>query len=376
MFLRLWACRLSKLVNFLLFLRMALLIRTIILFFLVVLASCSKPQFNLEFNLKSEITDNYNVTYYATDKKGGKTIQAVASVREGKCELLGATMQPTLVFLTKRASKLPLVMFAERGQKIEISGSDSDPLEWEVAGNPINEALSGWRISNENILKDCNPDSVNTAVKDFVVENPGNPVSTILMLCYFFRNNDEREFTDLMYTLEGEAKDPVWLRRVGRIDQLQHSYSYPARLESLVMKSVNKDGDTLRIDGKNPVLLALWQTGTSEKGSIIDSLKILEKDYKDTLRILADICVDPDSAAWRTAIRKDSLNEKTKRLWAPSGLTDPRLVKLKVNSLPYFIVFDSVGQQSFRGKDLAKAMEIYRKEMTERDSLEKANRKK
>lgn len=341
----------------------------IFLLSIVIFTACGKNEFNMEFNIASDVTDNYNVTYYATDIRGGITVQAVASVREGKCELKGVTKLPTLVYITQRNSILPLVLYADKGNKIEISGDSKQPLDWNVEGNEINVGLSEWRLTNKNIFIECNSDSVNSAVRNYVEKNPESPVSTILMLCYFDRKINEREYNELLGSLKGEAKNSDWLKIIGRSDQLIHSYSFPARLESLILRSINKGGDTLMIDKKNPAMLIFWETGYSEKKSLIDSIKAMEKEFPDSSRLIADICLDIDSMAWRNAIKKDSLYKDMKRFWVPSGLTDPKMMKFKVDAIPYFIVFDKEGVQSYRGKEISEAMDDYRRIFNSSDSL-------
>lgn len=326
----------------------------------IVFTACGKNEFTLEFRLASEVTENYNVNYYATESNGGKTVQAVASVRDGKCELKGITKLPTLVYITNRTSLLPLVIYAERNNKIEISGDNKEPLQWSVNGNEINEELTVWRNRNKDILDTCIPDSVNGAVALFVEENSGSVISTILMFCYFNRKENEKKYEELMGLLKGEARNPEWLRILGRSDQMYHSYSYPARLENMVMRSTKKGGDTLIIDKKNPVMVLFWQNGYSDRKTIIDSIKALEKEFPDSARIIADVCLDIDSVGWRSAMRKDSLSEKMKRFWAPAGLNETTIQKLKVNAIPYYIVFNKEGIQSYRGTDLSDAIKEYR----------------
>ena len=343
-------------------------VRYIFFFSMLVLMSCGKNEFTLDFNLNSEITENYNVIYYATDIKGGRTVQAVASVRDGKCILNGVTKKPTLTYITARNSSLPLVIYAEKGNKIKISGESKDPLQWIVEGNEINMQLSEWRVKNFEILSGKETDSINSVVKKYVEDNLDNPVSAILILCYFNRDKNERLYTQLMSSLKGEARQYEWLKRIGRVDQLSHNYFYPARLQSLVMRSIKDGADTLIIDEKNPALLLFWQTGDNERKTLIDSLKAMEKEFPDTSIIVADICVDVDSISWKSVMKKDSLY-KIKRFWAPAGLADQTVMKFKVPRLPYYIVFDRKGQQYYRGSDLSEAITDYRYLFSSKDTV-------
>lgn len=342
--------------------------RYIFFFSLLILTACGKNEFTFQFNLATDVTENYNVTYFATNSKGGLTIQAVASVREGKCELTGVTRLPTISYITTRNSKLPLVIYSKKGEKILLTGEGRDPLGWKVEGNDINLQLSEWRSENIDFLTRNETDSINRAVASFVEENYENPVSTLLMLCYYNRNKDERGYADLMGQLRGEAKNPEWLKVIGRSDQIYHYYYYPARLESMVMRSDKEGADTLKINYKNPTLLMFWQTGYDERKDLIDTLKILEKELPDSALLIADLCLDADSLAWKNAIKRDSLKH-VKRFWVPMGMTDPTMMKLRVPALPYFIVFDKEGNQDYRGGELSEAIGEYRKLYNMKDSV-------
>lgn len=339
---------------------MVRIIQYLFFFSMLFLMACTKNEFELEFNLAENVTDNYNVTYYATDKEGGITTQAVASVRDGKCILMGMTKKTTIVYITTKKSLFPLAIIVGKGEKISIEGDNKEPLSWKVENNKINRELSDWRIDNISILDANETDSVNRAVKNFVEENPENPVSTILIHCYYDRKKSEKEYVDLMSGLKGEARNKDWRKIIGRTDYTTIHNNYPASLKSLIFRSVNEYSDTLVADEQHPMFLLFWQTGGQEKTMIVDSIKTLIKDYPDKSRIIADVCLDIDSSAWRNAIRRDTL-DKVKRFWVPAGIADYDIMKLKVNSIPYYIVFEKDGHQSYRGSDLEEAMKEYRK---------------
>ena len=350
--------------------------RYIFLIPLLFLLSCGKSEFKLEFDLDKEITANYNVTYYAADTRGGITVQAVASVRKGECELTGITHKPSLAYITMRTSPVPLVVFLDKGTVIKISGEEEPPLTWNVEGGKINEQLNAWRLEHKDFLMNNDTDSINMAVRNYVEENPENPISLILMLSYFNRSVDEKGYNELMKNLNGEARETDWLTIAARSDQLYHSYFYPAKLQSMIMRGSEYGVDTLLTDGKNPVFISFWQTGYNDKKILIDSLKTLEKELPDSVKILADICLDVDSLGWKNAIRRDSL-EDVKRFWTPLGINDPTIQKFKVVSLPYFIVFNREGKQDYRGTSLEEAMKTYRTILnTSYPDLKKPKKKK
>lgn len=336
-----------------------LIFRCLLLFALLSLSACGKSQFSLDYNLEENVTDNFNVTYYATGTHGGKTIQAVASVRDGRCELKCYTMKPTLVYVTAKNSRIPLVFLAERGKNIEITGKGRNPLLWEVEGNKINSTLTEWRLNHEDLLTQANTHSINSIVADFVTEHPDNEASLILLLCYYNKSENEKGYSELMHSLDSKVKDREWLTMVARADQLNFQSSAPAILNSLVLRAETGNLDTIRINRRDPIFLLFWPNNYSERHLIVDSLKVLEKDYPDSVRLIADVCLDVDSVMWRQAIKRDSL-KTVKRLWEPSIVTNPSIGKLKVNTLPYYIVFDSIGYQTYRGNNLGDAIQEYR----------------
>lgn len=336
---------------------------------LLFLFGCGKPQFSLDFSLTEDVRENYDVTYYAADHKGGLTVQAVASVRDGKCELTGATKEPTLVSISTHGASVPLIVYARKGDKILISGEGRNPLGWKTEGNEINEKLTAWRLANLATLESNEPDSINRAVKDYAELNNSDPVATIIILSYYDRGADPGGYASLMASLRGPAREDVWLRVAARADQQFHGYAFPAKFQSLLMRSLGEWADTLKADGRNRVMLLFWQTGYAEKKDMVDSIKTLKEVYPDSVRIIADLCLDVDSATWRSAIRRDSL-DFIKRFWVPEGLADPTIRKFQVAGLPYFIVFDSLGNQIYRGDNLGRAMKAYR---AAPDSLSKEN---
>lgn len=331
---------------------------------LLLLGSCSKNEFYMDFNLSEDITDNYNVVYYASDIQGGKTVQSVAPVMNGKCRLLGVTKLPTLIYITEKNATLPLVVYVEKGEKIILTGNGKNPLEWKVEGNIINEDFSKWRETNLEILTGGNREEINKIVAEFVKDNASKPLSLIMMLSYFDRRLDEFEYVTLMGGLTKISEKDKWLTMAARSDQYDFSLYYPARIKSFVARSITNYPDTITFSSNSPAIFFFWQNELNNKKELVDSMKILVKEFPDSnKRIIADINLDSDTIIWRNGIRRDSL-KSTHRLWMPAGLADKDLLKLKVGNLPYYIVFDSLGLQQYRGGDIKEAVSQFRDLMT------------
>lgn len=331
---------------------------------LIVLAACGPNKFKVIFDLSSKVGGNYSVVYHAADKKGGLTIQGVVPLMQGKYELDGVTILPTLLFLSNATYKIPIVIYAEKGDKIEVTGEAPDPYTWKIGGNDINVRLSGWRNANAAVLLKGDPQSINKAVEQYVGKNPSDPVSTILLLTNFSRKTDDNLYRKLWSSLSGDAKDNKWTKLVGRADQPQPSLGRnPAKIRSMVARKFPAGVDTLRFNKVDASILFFWGGESMRNKQFFDTLKLISREFPDSSeRLIADICVEPDSMLWRNALRDDSI-KKVSRLWVPAGLADENLLKMKVDAAPFYIVVTSDGEQAYRGNRADSALVSFRRLM-------------
>lgn len=334
-------------------------LRFSIILLLSLLCGCGKNQSTLSFSLPDNLSTNISVVLYASNKKGGATIESVATVINGKGELRVPMYNPTLLYLFA-GGNMPVVVYAERGDKITVKGSDNNPDLWEIGGNPINEELSLWRNAHASTLFSGTKEEVNEAVADYVAENTDNPVSAILLLTAYSRSLDEIEFLDLWFSLGEKAEKERWMTIVSRSDMLISNIRRPGKLISMALRSLANGVDTIRPSAASATILYFWNNGMENRRELIDSLKILAKEYPDSAsRMIADISVDPDSISWRSPLRSDSVKDIA-RFWVPAGLADSRLMELQVTRTPFFMVVAPDGRQTYRGSDAGTAMKAFR----------------
>lgn len=338
---------------------MAQALRLSLIILLSLLCSCGKNQCELSFSLPADLSANFRVVHYASNKKGGAMIESVATVMNGKGELRAAMVNPTLLYLYA-GGNVPLVIYAERGDKIPVKGTDSNPNHWDVGGNTINEDLSLWRNAHASTLMSGTKAEINEAVADYVEQNLNNPVAAIILLTAYSRSENEIEFVDLWYRLGEKADKERWMRMVSRSDMLQTSVRRPGKLLSMALRSLANGVDTIRPSASSATIILFWNNGMERRRELIDSLKVLAKEYPDSAsRMIADISVDPDSISWRSPLRSDSV-KNIARFWVPAGLADSRLMELQVNRTPFFMVVSPDGLQTYRGTDASAAMKAFR----------------
>lgn len=328
--------------------------------FLMLLTGCRKKEFSITFEVEQSVNANYRLIYYASDKNGGFTRESAVAINAGKGDFRGPTINPALVYLYTGPKAYPLMIYAERGEDIKVTGKDPSPARWKVEGNDINEEWSAWRNENAEAIISADPEKINKAVARYVIANPENPLSALLLLTTYSRMEDETGFRRLWRDLQGEAADPKWAVLAGRADQPSRYIATPGRVESVAFRSMQNGVDTLRPDSVKATLLFFWNNSSSDRSTQTDSIKALAKEFSDSSkRMIADICLDADSVTWRSTIRTDSL-KKVARLWAPAGLADSRIMLLDVPRTPFFIVLSPDGHQRFRGSDLDSAFSCFR----------------
>lgn len=332
----------------------------LLLFVLIALGGCVKNEVKVDFQLPKNVNDAYKMIYYASDPAKGWFVETVAAVQQGKVQMICATRNPTIVFIMESGSVPRAAFYAERGDKIKITGDSSDPFSWQISGNKLTEEWSQWRLDSRSSLASGDPKKINKAVSDYVKKNPDKPLSTLLLLIYYDRRADEATFHKLWKLLEGKALEPKWMQLVSRSDLLKDAPVFTDKLNSIILHTYGNGVDTLML-GKKPMLLYFWREGDAERNEGIGILKDLAKEFPDSAaRVIADVCFDPDSIAWQSAVRRDSL-VKVVRGWNFRGETDSVMMRAGVGRTPWFIVFDSKGKEKYAGDDPHDADSIFRK---------------
>lgn len=333
----------------------------------VFLTGCLKNQFTVELSLGKNINLTYNTLHYASDSKKGWIVEGALQVVEGKATLPMPTRNPTIVYIFN-GSKAPATFFyAERGDKITITGNSQNPLEWQISGNKINEQLTEWRKANASVLKRVQPGSgqdssaINRVVEKYVNANSDSPAATLILLEYYDRRADEEGFRKCLAKLHGDAKEGKWMDVVSRSDMLDitDNNSIPPML---VLNTVATGCDTIKF-GKVPVLLHFNRSSHPEYREYIRQLRQTVTESGDSSsRVIVNVSIEPDSMMrWQNA-RSDSLRNVVQG-WTPMGISDSQLHTLGITRVPYLIVVDNNGKVVYRGDDMTRAAELFKQQL-------------
>ena len=332
---------------------------------LVATASCVKNEFNVEVTLPADVNNTYLTLYYASNSKMGMYMEGVISVEKGKGQMRGVTRNPLIVYIFNGRKAPATFFYAERGDRIEITGDGSDPLGWQIGGNDINKSLSEWRSQNLTVLKKSNPsahsgmEAVNKAVAAYVTKNPGDPVSTLLMLEYYDRSVDEDGFRRTWSLLKSDAADGKWRELVARADMLEDS-SKPVVPGQWIIKRAGGGRDTIAF-GEGPVLLHFNIFDDLSFSPNTEKLKGMAQNRELSQGAwMANVMLDADSLVALQAISRDS-TVAVRTEWVPLGLSDKNVQRLGIRKVPYIIVVDKSKKTVYSGSDIDEALKEFEK---------------
>ena len=177
---------------------------------------CVRNEFDVEVSLPEKVSGHYSFLYYASDPAKGWFAEEMMMVEKGKGAVTGRTRNPSLVWIMD--GRPAALFYAERGDRIRITGDSENPASWRVKGNDVTGRIDGWRHSNRAALSSMDARKVNAAVSGYVRENPSDPVSAILMAVYYDRRADEAGFAATWKMLRDDALEKEWVDLVSRSD--------------------------------------------------------------------------------------------------------------------------------------------------------------
>lgn len=350
----------------------------LILLIALLATSCVKNEFTLQFKLDANVNTTCRIVYYGSDSRGGILVESAIAIAAGKGDLTGITKNPCMVALYAGKNVLPsCVMFAERGDKLEISGSGSNPLDWTVEGGKVNARLTEWRLANRQLIdealkarnehQEATRRKLNARISEYVEKNPGAVESLMIMSAWYDSSIDPKEFKALTAKMQESGVMDEYPSFMVRQDLLSGVAAVASEGDGLTVSDMVVKGrltniDTLRLkSGDRPGLLYIWTRNAPGRKGDMDSIRTILKLRGDSARMtVADICLEPDSTLWVYALRGDTLRQSV-RAWMPRGIADPALMELGVAAVPWWVVTDRKGRVVYTGAGAAQAMESVRK---------------
>lgn len=282
------------------------------------------------------------------------------------------------------------VVFADKGDKIQISGDVSMPDILQVEGNDLNEEMNKFKESiaeisksvsklknelytsyvsgNQNKYKELlqSPDLIraNKEIKEkaeaFIRAHISSLASVYLLDRYFVQetNPDIGKIRELVAVLSGSMKDSPFMQQVTKLINAEKAISVGKQAPYFYLPD-NKKGYVNLSNYKDKYLLvnfwASWSNPSRKENVTINS--IYKRFGKNHFAIL-NISLDTDKKVWTDAIKRDSLaGEQACDL---NGWNSPIAQSYGVEVLPSNILIDPQGSilaRNLEEKELIKQLQ-------------------
>lgn len=336
----------------------------IIVILALLLLGCRKNEFTIEVSLPESVNSTYRVVYYASDARGGATIETALAVAHGKGELKCMAVNPQVVMIFEGSAPHPATAFyAERGDRIRISGESADASKWIAEGNATAEQMSEWRAGSSALFGKGDGDAVNAALEKLVKEHPSEPSTALLTAIYYDSTAKGPGAAVLLSKLTGEAAETETAPLLGRIECAEDSRKTTGRDagKHLVVQGEATGADTIRLREGKPVFILCRSFQSKGSAEAVDSLKSLIRDYPDLKDSnFAELYLSADSLTWQTSLRRDTIRGALRARMARE-LADPIMIRLGVKAPAWYVVINGKGKISYSGSDLRTATSTFRK---------------
>lgn len=317
---------------------------------LVVAVMCGCKKENKPFKVKAELqglgSQQVKVVYSGAD---GGIVDYWARCENNSFEIEGTCSNPSLLMVYNKMNVPIIKLVVAGGDKLEVKGKILEPYDLRVEGSEMAKQYNDFLVKHKTEYKSANTQALNTAIENFVKDNPKSIVSTVLVMLDY-SPGDDTAIDKLLEKIDDSAK-PESL--IDSYNLLKARAKKPAtKLTSLnIFEQSTGDFQMAHIKGDKPSVIVFWdrELGSNKRKEIFDEMKMLDLSQVQVM----DISLDIDSTGWYFATHQDGTTWK--HYWVPGSMMNGEIVNLQVNTTPTIIVTDSLGNQQYRGDNPIKA---------------------
>lgn len=324
------------------------------------LCGCARHYFELRFQLDKSVVGAYRIAYINSDPKHNLAFDAICPLDEGAFHGKYPLSKPAVVYISPIAQGRTVPFFVKPGDKITITGNSTEPMEWTVTGNKVNEKLTAWRLENAAVLEHGSAESVNNLVAAYVRKNPDEQAALIILCTFFDRYADDALFRKLWTSLDSKLREPETLAIFGRADLAE---TVTGKLPPLPksFKARYLDDSLVTVNLKDARKTLFWvRSSNADHSSSVDSIRKIFRNADAKRLRLVTVSFDNDSSSMIRAFRYDSIPAEVP-LWAPDAETGALAAQLSVDRTPYFLLADSLGRVLYRGDNATELLPLLKK---------------
>ena len=317
---------------------------------LVVAVMCGCKKENRPFKVTVELqglgSQQVKVVYSGAD---GGIVDYWAKCENNAFEVEGNCFNPSLLMVYNRMNVPIIKLIVAGGDKLEVKGKILEPYQLSVKGSEMAEQYNDFMVRHKTEYKSANSQALNTAIENYVKDNPKSIVSTALVMLDY-SPSDDNAIDKLLGKIDDSAKPESLM---ASYNLLKARSKKPAtKITSLnMLEQSSGDFAVASIKGDKPSLILFWDRdlGTSERTMIFEEMKMIDPSRAQVM----DISLDIDSTGWYYATHRDGTTWK--HYWVPGSMMNGEIASLQVDKTPTIIVTDSLGNQQYRGDNAIKA---------------------
>lgn len=325
-----------------------LLVMACMLLVVTVMCGCKKENkpFKLRVELQGLGAQQVRVVYSGAD---GGIVDSWVKCENNVFEIEDKCSNPSLLIVYNKMNVPIVKLVVAGGDALDVKGKILEPYQLDVKGSEMAEQYNAFMVKHKAEYKSANNQALNTAIENFVKDNPKSIVSTVLVLLDYSPSED-KAIDQLLDKIDDSAKPESLM---ASYNLLKSRAKKPAtELSSLnIFEQSSGDFQVANIKGDKPSVIVFWDRdlGVSNRKQIFDEFKKLDLAQVQVM----DISIDIDSTGWYYATHQEAATWK--HYWVPGSMMNGEIVNLQVNTTPTIIVTDSLGNQQYRGDDPIKA---------------------
>lgn len=251
------------------------------------------------------------------------------------------TLVSTRLLLTD-GNEYPI--FLSKNSHIRIEGNSAQLQALRVDGNEANEEMTQF---NQLLAGPAQPTTgvIQQQAEEFIQSHPRSLVSIYLLEHYFVLQPqpDIRHIRRLINSMAGELKDRPYIiqlqQRLSDLEKMEQGKALPYfSLPDVKGKKISRN------DFKDQYLLVnFWASYDDNCRPMLDSLRALYRNEKKNKHFaMLGISLDVDTAAWRKAIRQDSL--QWQQVCDGQGWTSEYIRNTALQELPTNLLLTPTGR--------------------------------
>lgn len=315
---------------------------------IAVMCGCKKDNrpFKVKIALQGLGSQQVKVVYSGAD---GGIVDYWAKCENNAFEIEGTCSNPSLLMVYNKMNVPIIKLIVAGGDKLEVNGKILEPYNLKVEGSEMAKQYNDFLVRHKMEYQSANSQALNTAIENYVKDNPKSIVSTALVMLDY-SPSDDTAIDKLLDKIDDSAKPESLMASYNLLKA--RSKKPITKITSLnIFEQSSGDFQMAKIKGDKPSLIFFWDRdlGLSDRNKIIEEMKMIEPSQAQ----LMDISLDIDSTGWYFATHQN--NTSWKHYWVPSSMMNGEIVGLQVDKIPTIIVTDSLGNQQYRGDDPIKA---------------------